>query len=61
MSDERELKPVQPCTLPVNNLSLEPEYFGERVGRTSVYRAMHAEFSMTDARWKSTRTPRRVT
>jgi hypothetical protein len=32
MSDERELKPVPPCTLPVNNLNLEPEYFGERLG-----------------------------
>ena len=32
MPNERELKPVPPCTLPVNNLSLEPEYFGERLG-----------------------------
>lgn len=32
MSDERELKPVPPCLLPVNNLDLEPEYFGERLG-----------------------------
>jgi hypothetical protein len=33
MSNERELKPVPPCLLPVNNLlNLEPEYFGERLG-----------------------------
>jgi hypothetical protein len=33
MPEQRELRPVPPCTLPVNNLSLEPEYFGERPGR----------------------------
>lgn len=32
MSNPQELKRVPPCTLPVNNLILEPEYFGERLG-----------------------------
>jgi hypothetical protein len=36
MPNERELKRVPPCLLPVNNLSLEPEYFGERLGRDYV-------------------------
>ena len=32
MSDEREQKPVLPCTLPVNNPSLAPEGFGKHQG-----------------------------
>jgi hypothetical protein len=36
MSDQRELRPVQPCTLPVNDPSLEPEGFGERQGYARV-------------------------
>ena len=52
MSDERELKRVPRCLLPVNNLSLEPEYFGERwAGPTSVCPARRAGFSMIGARW----------
>ncbi len=31
MSEPKELKRVAPCTLPINNLTLEPEYLGERL------------------------------
>jgi len=62
MPNERELKPVPPCLLPVNNLNLEPEHFGERLGwATSVCPARRAELSMTDARLRSIRTRTRTT
>ena len=36
MSDQRELRPVQPCILPVNDPSLAPEYFNGRGGYSRV-------------------------